>query len=81
MLLGINLQNFNIALIDEGDFYNNFHLCNKVDKFNWALVLVYGPTHNEFKDQFLTELVNFCSHETLPILIGGPFFLMLLLMG
>ncbi len=31
MLLGINLQNIDIDLIDEGDFYIKFHLYNKVD--------------------------------------------------
>ena len=28
---------------------------------------------NESKEQFLTELVHMCSHETLPIIIGGDF--------
>ena len=73
LLLGINLLNFDVGLIDEGDFYVKFHLCNRADKFKWALVLVYGPAQNENKDKFLAELVNMCSRETLPILIGGDF--------
>ncbi len=69
--MGINLLNADIGLIDEGDFYIKFHLRNKADNFKWALVLVYGPAQNEFKDQFLAELLH--SHETLPILNGGDF--------
>ena len=73
MLLRINLQTFEIGSIDEGDFYIKFHLCNKIDKFKWALVLVYGPAQNDLKEHFLSELVHMCSHETLPIIVGGDF--------
>jgi hypothetical protein len=48
-------------------------LCNKQDNFKWALVAVYGPAQQSSKELFLTELVNMCSHESLPILIGGDF--------
>jgi hypothetical protein len=48
-----------------------FHLCNKADYFKWALVPFYGPTHANLKEQFLMELVHMCSHEQLPILMGG----------
>jgi hypothetical protein len=34
---------------------------------------VYGPAQNDRKDAFLTELVQFVSRETLPIVIGGDF--------
>jgi hypothetical protein len=42
MLLGVDLRTFDIGAIDEGDFYIKFHLCNKVDDYKWALVVVYG---------------------------------------
>jgi hypothetical protein len=50
-----------------------FHLCNKYDSFKWALVVVYGPAQNDQKQLFLAELVNMCSREALPILVGGDF--------
>ena len=50
MLLGINLQTFDIGLFDNGNFYIKSHFWNKIDKFKWALVLVYDPSHNEFKE-------------------------------
>jgi hypothetical protein len=73
MLLGVNLQFFDIEAIKEGDFNIKFHLCNKVDEFKWALVVVYGPSQDEFKESFLVELVNMCSHENLPLVIGGDY--------
>jgi hypothetical protein len=73
ILLGIDLDIFDIGAIDEGDFYVKFHLCNKVNDFKWALVAVYGPAQSNLKEQFLTEMIHMCSHEQLPILIGGDF--------
>jgi hypothetical protein len=73
MLLGIDLDIYDIGAIDEGDYYMKFHLCNDNDYFKWALVAVYDPSQAQHNEQFLTELVNLCSHEQLPILIGGDF--------
>lgn len=39
----------------------------------WNLVSVYGAAQPEFKDVFLIELIQLCSKETLPIMIGGDF--------
>jgi hypothetical protein len=64
---------FDIGAIDEGDYYIKFHLCNKVDEFKWALVVVYGPAQDEHKESFLAELVNMCSHKSLPLIIGGDY--------
>jgi hypothetical protein len=73
ILLGVDLEVFDIGAIDEGDFYIKFHLCNKGDNFKWALVVVYGPAQEDQKANFLAEMVNMCSREALPILIGGDF--------
>ena len=73
ILLGIDLNVFDIGAIDEGNHYVKFHLCNKMDGYKWALVVVFGPAQNNLKEQFLTELVNMCSYEKLPILVGGDF--------
>jgi hypothetical protein len=73
ILLWIDLSRFHIGAIDEGDYYVKFDLCNKEDNFKWALVVVYGPAHDDQKLNFLTELVQMGSRECLPILIGGDF--------
>jgi hypothetical protein len=73
MLLGVDLQFFNISAIDEGDHYIKFHLCNKSDDFKWVLVVVYGPTQDKWKENFLAELVHMCSHKNLPLLMCGDY--------
>jgi hypothetical protein len=71
ILLGIDLDIFDIEAIDEGKFYVKFHLCNKENCFKWVLVVIHGPAQSDLKEHFLTEMVYMCSHELLPILIGG----------
>jgi hypothetical protein len=73
ILLGIDLSRFDIGAIEEGVFFVKFHLCNKEDSFKWALVAVYGPTQEDQKPTFLSELVNMGSRENLPLLVGGDF--------
>jgi hypothetical protein len=73
ILLGVNLAVFYVRYIDLGDFYLKFHLRNKDDGFQWALIAVYGAAQEEHKDRFLTELVNACGKESLPLLVGGDF--------
>jgi hypothetical protein len=73
MLLGIDVDVFDVGAITEGDFFIKFNLHDKADGFKWALVSVYGPTQDCFKQEFLSELVRLSNTETLPILIGGDF--------
>jgi hypothetical protein len=54
-------------------FFIEFRLRNKSDNFQWVLVAVYGAAQPAFKDKFLTELVQTCSNENLPLLVGGDF--------
>jgi hypothetical protein len=39
----------------------------------WAIVVVYGPAHDEFKPAFLSELSSFCSAIDCPLIVGGDF--------
>jgi hypothetical protein len=73
ILLGVDLDTFDIGTIDECDFYVKFHLCNKDISFKWDLVAIYGPAQANLKEQFLTEMVHLCSHKQLPILVGRDF--------
>jgi hypothetical protein len=60
-----------INAIDEANHYIKFHLCNKSNDFKWTLVVVFGPAQDEWKGNFLAELVHICNHENLPLLMGG----------
>ena len=72
--MGINQEYFEVENIEDGDFHIKFVLKNKVDGFRWALLSVYGAAQEEYKEQFLAELVRACSNcGNLPFLVGGDF--------
>jgi hypothetical protein len=73
ILLGVNMDVLDIGSIEEGDYFVKFKLRSRKDDFKWILVGVYGAAQPEYKESFLTELVQECSRENLPILIGGDF--------
>ena len=52
-----------------------FQIC-KSDGFKFALFVVYGPAQQENKQEFLAEMANTCSKESLPYIIGGDFNIM-----
>jgi exonuclease III len=51
ILLGVNIENFDVQSVVLGNFHVKLHLKNKVDNFEWALVAVYGATQ-EVKKTF-----------------------------
>ncbi|WVZ99657.1 LOW QUALITY PROTEIN: hypothetical protein U9M48_044920 [Paspalum notatum var. saurae] len=73
ILLGVDLEVFDIGAIAEGDFYVKFTLRSKHDDFKFVLYTVYGPAQQQNKQAFLAEMVNTCSKETLPIKSPGVF--------
>jgi hypothetical protein len=50
-----------------------FRVRDRKSDFKWVLVAVYGAAQPEFKESFLTELVQACKGECLPLCIGGDF--------
>lgn len=73
ILIGINASVLELSLIVAGEFYIKLHLCNKLDKFKWILMAVYGLAQDDFNPAFLAELVRVCQQNPLPTLIGGDF--------
>jgi len=73
MVLGVLLSTFDIGEIEEGDFFIRFKLRHREDDFKFNLISVYGPAQAEHKSSFLSEMVQVCSKETVPIIIGGDF--------
>jgi hypothetical protein len=72
--MGINQDFFEVESIEDGEFHIKFILKNKVDGFRRALLSVYGVAQDEYKEQFLSELVRACSNcRNLPFLVGGDF--------
>ena len=76
ILLGVDLNVFDIGAIAEGDFFVKFTLRCKSDGFKFVLYTVYGLAQYQNKEAFLVELANICSKESLPYLIGDDFNIM-----
>ena len=76
ILLGVDLNVFDIGAIAEGDFFVKFTLRCKSDGSKFVLYTVYGLAQYQSKEAFLVELANTCSKESLPYLIGGDFNIM-----
>jgi hypothetical protein len=62
-----------VGSVEDGDFFVKFRVRDRKDDFKWVLVAVYGAAQPEFKESFLTELVQACRGECLPLCIGGDF--------
>jgi hypothetical protein len=57
-LLGVNLDVLDVGSIDDGDCFVKFRLRDSKSDFKWILVAVYGGAQPDFKESFLTELVQ-----------------------
>ena len=51
-------------------------LHDKIAKFHWNLVIVYGDAQNDGKAYFLAELSRIYQDNPLPCVIGGDFNLL-----
>ena len=56
ILLGVDLNVFDIGAIAEGDFFVKFSLRCKSDGFKFVLYTVYGLAHYQNKQAFLVEI-------------------------
>jgi hypothetical protein len=64
---------YNETRSDQTDQSGRKKNVTKLKKKNIMLVTVYGPTHDEKKEQLLSDLANICSNIEIPTLIGGDF--------
>jgi hypothetical protein len=71
ILTGINNASLMVTKVITGDFCVKFHLKIKGDKYEWALVAVYGAAQERHKPSFLAELVRICENKPLPLMVGA----------
>jgi hypothetical protein len=76
ILLGVRVDTMEVLDRSAGDYHIKLHIRNRVDNFIWSLVAVYGAAQDEFKADFLHEVVNLAKDNPHPILIGGDFNLL-----
>lgn len=73
ILCGIKLENFDVVSFEAGNFAIMAKVVDRKTQQNMTLISVYGPAHDDKKDQFLTELSRLCTSNPHPLLIGGDF--------
>jgi hypothetical protein len=73
ILMGVNMDLLDVGSVEDGDFFVKFRVRDRKGYFKWVLVAVYDAAQLEFKESFLTELVQACRGECLPLCIGGDF--------
>jgi hypothetical protein len=71
--MGVNIDLMDVGGVEDRDFFVKFRVRDRKSDFKWVLVVVYGAAQPEFKESFLTELVQACTGGNLPLCIGGDF--------
>jgi hypothetical protein len=59
-----------VLACSDGDFHVKLHIRTKSDNFIWSFMAVYGADQ-EFKDDFLHEMVSLAKDNSYLIIIGG----------
>jgi hypothetical protein len=73
MLLGVRADTMDVLASSDGEYHIKLTIRNKADDFIWSLVVVYGAAQDDFKADFLCELVNLAKDNSHPIIIGEDF--------
>lgn len=73
LLMGVDKELATVTGEDVGTFFQSFNLTMKADGFQWMLINVYGPAHDERKLEFLEELQTKVQSCDIPMMIGGDF--------
>jgi hypothetical protein len=61
---------FDIIKIVEHEFAIEAEVLDKGTQRHLRMITVYGPAHDEKKEQFLVELSTICAKADLPMLVG-----------
>lgn len=71
--MGVDRDLADVTSEDSGEFFQSLNLKMKGDGFDWELLNVYGPAHDDRKRDFLEELQNKVQSAEHPVLLGGDF--------
>ncbi|PNT63569.1 hypothetical protein BRADI_4g17414v3 [Brachypodium distachyon] len=73
ILVGVKKDSFEVHMSKVVKYVVLVCLWDKQLKIKWNLMSLYGSAHDEFKDDFLLEMVDFLSGQDVPFIIGGDF--------
>jgi hypothetical protein len=67
------VERYEIIKVTEFDFALAAEIADKKTKEKIRLVAVYGPAHDDKREQFLSKLSGICAKDDVPTLLGGDF--------
>lgn len=70
LLMGVDKE---MADVTGEEFFQSLKVKMKVDGFEWEILNIYGPAHDDRKRSFLEEIQNKVLACELPIILGGDF--------
>lgn len=73
ILGGVRTDRIEILQWFQGVFSIKLKVKDKKSLLDFFIICVYGPAQEEGKECFLQELVGLCCDQSLPVLIGGDF--------
>jgi exonuclease III len=71
ILCGVKTEEYEVIKVEELEFAVIAEVVDKKVNQKMRLVTVYGPAHDDKKEQFLTELSTICAKKDLPLMVGG----------
>jgi hypothetical protein len=74
--VGVKIDTVYVLACSDGDFHVKIHIHSKFDNFTWNLVAVYVAAQEEFKPDFLREMVNLAKDNPYPHSYWGDFNLL-----
>jgi hypothetical protein len=73
ILIGVNTQVFSVTESDILKYSTSVFMQDIRTSFKWKLVVIYGSTYEEGKQEFIDELHQIMHSWQGPILLGGDF--------
>ena len=73
LLMGVREDKYEVGSCVTGRFFTRMTIMDKITRFKWDLVNIYGAANAKDKSDFLVDLVHILNLNQLPILIGGDF--------
>lgn len=72
-LVGVNKDYFDVLHAEHGEYFIRIMVFDKIAKFHWNLIDVYGDAQSDRKAGFLAELARVYNDNNIPCLVGGDF--------
>jgi len=71
--MGIDKEFASVIAEDKGEFFQSCTMSMKANGFQWILLNIYGPAHDDRKLKSLEEIQNKVLSFEFPMMLGGDF--------